>query len=158
MAERVHGILGYYDGVPESIELPLLTSKALGRRTCRGSLQGAVHPLVRTVLLRTARSDPLMDDAELHPPDVELAQTMDPRRRKRRAVVAANRLGQAALSKEAFEGLLHASRLHVAQRRASKQVPTEVVEDRQRVAVHAVASLELPLEIDSPNLVGSVGV
>jgi hypothetical protein len=40
-------------------------------------LEGAVHALVRAVLLRARGSDPLVRDAQSHPPHVHLAQAVD---------------------------------------------------------------------------------
>ena len=48
---------------PESIEAHLLSSHRCGRRTGRLLLEGLVHALVPTVLLRVARLDELRVDA-----------------------------------------------------------------------------------------------
>ena len=63
----------------EPIQFPLLRDEVRGWRTSRLSLHVFVHTLVLTVLLGTRRADSLMHDAELHPPDVELAESMDSR-------------------------------------------------------------------------------
>ena len=50
-----------------------------GKRPGRLSLHVFVHALVWAVLLRTRRADSLMNDPELHPPDIEFAQPVDAR-------------------------------------------------------------------------------
>jgi len=74
-----------------------------GRRFRRFLLQGQMHPLVPTVLLRMARLDPLDLNAQSQPPHRELAQVIERRgRREGDAVVGANDARQA----EFFEGAL----------------------------------------------------
>ena len=142
----------------EAVELPLLPAKSCRRRPRCPGLQGLVHSLVRTVLLRTAGPDPLMNDAELHPPNVQRAQSVDAGRREWRAVVAADRRRQAMLAEHPLEGGPRSRRLHVEQRAAREQVPAVAIQQGQRIAVDAVASLELALEVDRPHLVRSIGV
>ena len=142
----------------EAVELPLLPAKTRCRRPRRPGLQGLVHPLVCTILLRTAGPDSLMNDAELHPPNVQPAQSVDTGRREWRAVVAADRRREAMLAEHPLESGPRSSRLHVEQRAAREQVPAVVIQQGQRIAVDAVASLELALEVDRPHLVRSIGV
>jgi hypothetical protein len=84
--------------LPEAVELALLASEVAGRRPRRLALELAVHPFVGAVLLWTRREDALVNDPELHPPDVQRAQSMNPRRSEGRAVVGADCLGQADLA------------------------------------------------------------
>jgi hypothetical protein len=54
--------------VPELVERPLLPSEAVPRRRTRRLLEGQVHALMPTVLLRLARIDALEGDAQASPP------------------------------------------------------------------------------------------
>jgi hypothetical protein len=73
--------------VAKIIKAALLCTKRCGRRFRRVLLQRAMHPLVVTVLLRSAGLYPLMYDPELHPADREFGQPHQPGARKRCAVV-----------------------------------------------------------------------
>ena len=53
---------------------------------------------------------------------------------------------------------LDALRADVEQPVAAEQVPAEVVDDGERIAVEAVAHQELPLEVDGPDLIRCGGV
>jgi hypothetical protein len=55
------------------VESLLLLSQVLSGRPGRLSLEVLVHALMLTILLRACWPDALMNDAEFHPPDVELA-------------------------------------------------------------------------------------
>lgn len=81
-------------------------------------------------------------------------KTVDSGRGERRAVVRANRRRQTDLSKEPLEDRLRALCAHVRKSGDAQQVPAVQVDDRQRVAVHAVARAELALEVRRPHLVG----
>ena len=65
--------------VLEEIQLPLLLGQIRGGRPGRLPLHVFVHALVWAVFLGTRRADSLMNDAELHPPDIEFAQPVDSR-------------------------------------------------------------------------------
>ena len=71
-----------------------------------------MHAFVLAVFLGTGGRNPLMDDAELHPPDIQGRQAMDAGRGERGAVVGADRLGQADLAEERPEHGLRERRLH----------------------------------------------
>jgi len=103
--------------VAEPIELALLLREVFGGRPGGFSFQVLVHALVLAVLLRARGSDPLVHDPELHPPDVELAQTVDAGRRERGSVVGADRLGNTVLAEQLLEGWL--SRLLTIDRESS---------------------------------------
>src|SRR5262249_39639794 len=62
------------------------------------------------------------------------------------------------LAEETLESAFRAASLHVVEGRAGEQVAGVVVEDGERVAVDAVAGLELALEVDRPHLVRCIRV
>jgi hypothetical protein len=79
-------------------------------------------------------------------------------RGKGRAVVTADRVGEAVLSKQSQESAFDASGLHIRQAMATEQVAAEVVDDGERVAVSTVAHEEFAFEIHGPDLIRSGGV
>ena len=122
-----------------------------GFDACR--LSGAMHAFVGAVLLRAARVNALVRDAEPHPPDVQVREPVDRARRERDAVVGANRPRQPVLTKGPLE---HGPRDRGFRREhavATEQVARVLIRDRQRVAVHAVARPELPFEVRCPQIV-----
>src|SRR6266550_1053639 len=74
----------------ERVEVPLLDPTAVANRLDRFAFEGAMHPLVSAVLLRTTGTDPLMENAQAHPPDVEIGEPVDRGRRERDTVVGAD--------------------------------------------------------------------
>lgn len=77
----------------ELVEAALLGAP-VGRHRRHGLLlQGQVHALVASVLLRMRRLDALGHDAQLDPPQRQSGSSGNPQRGKGRAVVGANRLG-----------------------------------------------------------------
>src|SRR5947209_10386587 len=140
----------------EGVELPLLAAQGVRRRPRRLALELAVHAFMGRVLLGTRRMNPLMDDAELHPPHVQPAQAVDASRRERCPVVGPDRFGEADLSEQGAEHGFRLLGLHRRQAAARKERPAEVIGDRQRVAVLPVSGLELPLEVRRPHLVRSL--
>jgi hypothetical protein len=62
-----------------------------------------MHPFVGAVLLGTSGQDPLMLDAQPHPPHVELREAVDAGGGERHAIVGANGARQPVLAKEAIE-------------------------------------------------------
>ncbi len=68
------------------------------RRWLHGFQKREVKALVSAVLLRMARIDPFMPDAELDPPHRQRRQAGGPGRGKRRTVVRADHLRQAVLA------------------------------------------------------------
>ncbi|MDB4983054.1 MAG: hypothetical protein JWM82_3806 [Myxococcales bacterium] len=64
--------------------------------------------------------------------------------------------GQAVLAEYLLEGGSRSCGLHVEQRAAREKGSAVVVQQRQRVAVDAVASPELTFEVDRPDLVRRV--
>ena len=61
----------------EEIQSPLLLGESRSGWPGRLPLQVFVHALVLAVLLRTRRANSLVDDPELHPPDIEFAEPVD---------------------------------------------------------------------------------
>jgi len=137
----------------EEIQLPLLLGEIRGRRTGRLSLHVLVHPLVLTVLLRARRADSLMNDPELHPPDIEFAQPVDSRGSERSAIVGPDRVGKPVSAKQGPEGGLRAFGANRSQRLAEQEHSTVGVRHGQRKTVLPVAGLERPLEVRGPDLV-----
>ena len=58
----------------EEVQLPLLLGEVRSRWHGRLSLHVSVHAFVLAVLLRTGRADSLVNNPELQPPDIEIAQ------------------------------------------------------------------------------------
>src|SRR5438132_342046 len=115
----------------EGVELPLLAAQGARRRPRRLALELAVHAFMGRVLLGTRRMNPLMDDAELHPPHVQPAQAVDARRRERCPVVGPDRFGEADLSEQGAEHGLRRLGLHRRQAAAREERPAEVIGDRE---------------------------
>src|ERR1041384_6782540 len=90
--------------IDEVIELALLLQEVAGCRLGGLELQGQMHALMATVLLRMTRFDPFDLDAEPEPPDRQPAQ---PEERigtgERNAVVCANGPGQTELLESGLE-------------------------------------------------------
>ena len=62
------------EDVAKVVEAALLRAKRCRRRFRRVLLQRAMHPLVTTVLLRSACLNALVHDPEFHPAEQELRQ------------------------------------------------------------------------------------
>ena len=90
-------------GVSEPVEDTLLQVEVGGWRFGGLGLERLVHAFMSAVLLRAARCDALVSDPELEPPDVEVAEPVNPGRSERSAVVAADRVGETVLPKQAQE-------------------------------------------------------
>ena len=139
----------------EVVEAGLLLQAVHSGRSGGFFLQREMHALVAAVLLRVAGLDALDGDAEPEPPDRELGEVEEAvRAGERHAIVGADRLGQAALLEELLEGgdgEVFAGRF---KRLAEQQIARGVVGDGQRIAVPAVAELELALEVGAPEVVG----
>jgi hypothetical protein len=88
-------------GVAEGIEDALLEVEVGGGRLGGPSFERLVHAFVSSVLLGTAWGDALVSDSELEPPDVEAVEAVNPCRGKGSAVVAADGVGKAVLTKQA---------------------------------------------------------
>ena len=77
------------------------------------SFEGSVHIFRSAILLGITRSDALVGDAELKPPNVKVSETVNACGSKGGAVVAADRVGKAVLSKQAQELVFDASCFHI---------------------------------------------
>ena len=140
----------------EPVELPLLPPHAGRGRSSRLSLECAMHALMGTVLLWTRGRDALVDDAELHPPNVQLTESVDAGRRKGHAVVASNGVWQAHLAEQILQCFPRTGGAHVWQATAAQQVSAVVIKNGQRVTVDAIACAKLTLEVHRPDLVGRI--
>jgi len=97
-----------------------------------------------------------MDDSELHPPDVELAEAVDPDRREGGAVVGTDGLGDSDLLEEPSERCLCPLRAHRGEGFAEQEHAAVVVGDGERIAVLAITGPEMALEVGGPDLVRCV--
>ncbi len=139
----------------EVVETGLLLKAVEAWRACGFLLQGEVHALMAAVLLRLAGLDAFDGDAEAQPPDRELGEIeQGVWTGEGNAVVGADRLRQAALAKQSFEGRESGLLACRFQRLAEKQEARGVVGDGQRIAIASVTELELALEVGAPEFVG----
>ncbi len=113
-----------------------------------------MHALVAAVLLRLTGLDALDGDPEPEPPDGEPGDIEEAvGAGKRHAVVGPDRLGQAALLEELFEGRNGEVLAGRFERLAEQEEARGVVGDGERVAIAAVAELELAFEVGAPEVV-----
>jgi hypothetical protein len=117
-------------------------------------LQREVHALVAAVLLGLAGLDALDGNAEPEPPDGELGE-IEQRigTSEGDAIVGANGRRQAALDKQLLEGGECEVLAGGLQSFAQEQEARGMVGDGERVAIAAVAELELALEVGAPKVV-----
>lgn len=138
---RTFGVELAHEGVET-----LLLLQAVGSGRTRGFLfEREMHPLVTAVLLRSSRPDP--------PPGQfgEIEQRIGAG--EGHAVVGADCLGQAAVAEQPLErrdGRVLAGGL---QGFAQQQEPGGVIGYRERIAIAAVAKLELALEVRAPQVI-----
>src|SRR5439155_4516696 len=94
-------------------------------------------------------------DSEARPPRRQLRETGRRRgRSKRLAVVRANRLGQPVPLEKLDEGGADVVVRRMVKTNDREQIPRRGIHHSERVAELAVASRELPLEVDAPDIVG----
>src|SRR2546429_3523794 len=134
------------------IVLALLLLEIGLRRHC--ILQGSMHPLVTAILGRFSRLDPLRLNSQLDPPFREVAEAAQCQRGERRSIVGADHLGQPRLPKDPLKPGLHFLVPGSLKRTAQKQIPREVVADRQRITAATVAHQKVALKICTPTLIG----
>ena len=103
----------------ETIQFPLLRPPIFRRRHGYFLLQGAMHPLVPSVLFRMPGFDPLRHDAQLQPPH---RQPRQPGQGRGRPVVS-GRLSVKVDPSAASSGLLMTTELSVAGCRLSARAP-----------------------------------
>jgi hypothetical protein len=111
-----------------------------------------VHALVRAILLRLARQDPLVLNAETHPPDIQLGESVNAGGRERDAIVGADRPRQAMRAKEAIKDRAHALAFRRRESMAGDQEPRVLIGDRQRVTIDAVPGPEMAFEVGRPEI------
>jgi hypothetical protein len=126
-----------------------------GRRLGGFFLQGEMHALVTTILLRSTGFDALDGNPEAKPPDRKFAQVeQGVSRSEGNAVVAADVGRQATLLKKPLkhrESVVFSGR---RKRFTSEQKTAGVIGDRERIAVLAIAEQELAFVIRTPELIG----
>ena len=115
-----------------------------------------MHPLVRAILLRVGRQNPLVLNPQAQPPHVERRQAMERGRGERHAVVGTNRAREAVLPKQALEDRSHAGAPRGQQAVAAEQIAGVLIGDGQRIAVAAVVGAELAFEVGRPQVVRGV--
>ena len=113
-----------------------------------------MEALVPAVLLRMARVDPFMLDAQLDPPGRQCRQPGDAGRRERRAVVGADHLGQAIVPKSTLEQRFGFIMACAASGRQADQIAAEPIRHRQRLGARAVAKPHPALVIHPPHVIG----
>src|SRR5258705_9585487 len=112
-----------------------------------------MHPLMRAVLLRLARKNALVLNAQPHPPHIELREPVNAGRGERDAVVRANRAREAVLTKQVVEDRAHAVAFRGQQSLTGHQEPCVLIGDRAGIAVDAILGSELPLALGRPEIV-----
>ena len=117
-----------------------------------------MHALVSAVLLRLARFDPLVADAELQPPRGELTQPACTPGCERRSVVRSDRIRQPVLTKRRFEDGLHLPQSHLWEPFAANQESAVAIHQSQWVASLSIAGPEVALEVRTPHSVGALAV
>src|SRR6266851_3087332 len=143
---------------PEAVERALLGRERRSGRPNRFRLERLMHPFVRAVLLRRRGSGALMLNAELQPPDIELRQAVNPRRRERDAIVRANGVRQAVLAEQPVEDRAHAKSPGREQAVTCEEVSRVLVGHGERIAVHAIAGAKVALEVRGPEIIGVRGL
>jgi hypothetical protein len=140
----------------EVVERALLGAGVRLGRPARLGLERAVQALVPPVLLRRAGLREVGQDAQAHPPDAQRREPRERDGRERDAVVAADARRQPVLAEQALEHGPRPGRRRRGQSAAREQEAAVAVGDGERVAVHAVAGLELALEVGGPDRVRRV--
>src|SRR6266850_1952217 len=125
-------------------EGPLLGGQRRPGWTNGLALEGLVHALVRAVLLRRGREDPLVLNAQAQPPDVERRQPVNAARGEGYPVVRTNRARQAIFAKQAIEDRAHPVAFRREQAVAREEIAGVLVSDGQRITVDPVARAEMP--------------
>lgn len=138
---------------PEGIEAVLLLQAVHAGRPCGLLLQGQVHAFVAAVLLGVSWLDALDGDAEPEPPDGELGEVEEPvGAAEGHAIIGPDGERQAALLEELLEGRDGEVLPGRVERLAEQEEARGVVGDGERVAVAAVAELELAFEVGAPKV------
>ena len=99
-----------------------------------------------------------MDDAQLHPPDIEGREPMEARGGERGSIVGANRVRQPHRAEQGAEHGLGEGGLHRGEPVTHQQGTAEVIRHRQGITIAGIARLEVPFEIGGPDLVRAHGL
>ncbi len=152
---HVEGLVGAFlvELADEAVEAVLLLQGVHAGRARRLGLQGAVHAFVPPVLLRRGRTDPLVLDAEPDPPDAELREPVQSGVGEGHPIVGPDRAREPIRAESALEHRARPGHAHGEQRLDADEKARVLIGDRERVAVDAVARLELPFEVGGPELV-----
>src|SRR5262249_8353497 len=134
-ANRLMGPL-VVEGIDEFVELSLLLQEVLSGRFGGLKLQGQVHALVASVLLRATWLDAFDLDAEPEPPHGELGKIKQRiGRSEGHTVVGSDGFGQAELFEDAFESREGKAFLGGGKRFASEEIAAGEIRDGQRIAI-----------------------
>jgi len=144
----------FVEGLPKSIERSLLSRAGGSCRPGGFGLQRSVHAFMTAILLGRGRLGELGTDTEPDPPDGQLGEPSESGRGERGAVVGADELRQTVLPEESLENGLRSCVRWMQQSLAAEQVARESIGDRQWIAVGAVTSPELALEVCGPDEIG----
>src|ERR1700761_2694274 len=117
-------------------------------------LEGAVKPLMTSVLLGVSGLDALGNDTELDPPHAERRQAAQRLGGEGRPVIATDPSWNAELCEcTLVVRTCQLGRL-ACQSLATNQVARRSVSDGERVTPRAIAELEVALEVSAPHVVG----
>ncbi len=105
--------------------------------------------------MRLAGLDELRKDPQPNPPGGKGGEASEGVGGERDAVVGADPVGQAIFFKEAGEDGFCAGNSRGMKALAADDVAADVIGDGEGEAIDTVAGLELPLEISTPEVVGS---
>jgi hypothetical protein len=114
-----------------------------------------VHPLVAAILVGAGGLDEFGADAEPEPPDAELREAAEGTGGEGLPIVGADPLGDPVGAEEPLEDLLGGLEQRTLEPVTGQEIAGVGVLDRKRVAVAAVAQLELALEVDRPDHIGA---
>lgn len=137
--------------VPKAIEADLLgLERAAGRARGLG-LERAMHPFMASVLIRGRRFDQLGEDTEPNPPDRQRGEAAEGGGGKRHAVVGPDDVRRAVLLKQPEEDRARQEDPGREQALTRQQVPAAPIDDRQGIAVDAIAGFEVAFEVGGPD-------
>src|SRR5262249_28886559 len=121
-------------------------------------LQGQVHALVASVLLRATWLDAFDLDAEPEPPHGELGKIKQRiGRSEGHTVVGSDGFGQAELFEDAFESREGKPFLGGGSRSESKEMAAGEIRAGKRIEIPPICEHELALIVGAPQLVGLEG-
>jgi len=133
------------EDVAKVVEAALLCAKRCRRRFRRVLLEGAMHPLVTTVLLRSACLNALVHDPKLHPSEREFRQSQEPCARKRCAIVGPYPCWHPILSHSCFADRSDLAEIYTRNNLATNQITAMRVGDGEWIAALTIAGGEVAL-------------